>query len=161
MSAQVTRNSRSQSEVAVRALIAKFAPENLRLINAARRVLRKRLPTSHELVYEYRDAFVISYSPTERGFEGVLGLRASASEVRLYFNSAKELPDPERLLKGSGGQTRWIALERASTLANPYVARLMDEAISRSRVPFPSSGIGSVVVRSTAAQRRAEAKTTK
>jgi hypothetical protein len=47
-------------------------------------------------VYEYRDWFVISYSPNERGYEGVLVIRASANGVGLYFNRGKELPDPVR-----------------------------------------------------------------
>ena len=101
-----------------------------------RRWLRKRLPTAHEVVYEYRDYFVISYSPNEHGYEGVLAIRASADGVRLYFNRGKELPDPAKLLQGSGKQTRWINLEGASTIARPEVARLIDEAIARNRVPF-------------------------
>ena len=60
-----------------------------------RRSLRKRLPAAHELVYEYRDSFVISHSPSERGFEGVFAIRGSAEGVRLYFNRGKGLPDPQ------------------------------------------------------------------
>ena len=119
-----------------------------------RRWLRKRLPTAHEVVYEYRDWFVISYSPSERGYEGVLAIRASENGVRLYFNRGKELPDPAALLQGSGNQTRWIHLEGASTLARPEVASLIDEAIARNPVPFASAGRGSVVIRSTAAKKR-------
>ena len=119
-----------------------------------RRWLRKRLPTAHEVVYEYRDCFVISYSPNERGYEGVLAIRASADGVKLYFNRGKELPDPEKLLQGSGSQTRWIHVEGASTLARPAVARLIDEAIARNRVPFARAGRGSVVIRSASAKQR-------
>jgi hypothetical protein len=118
-----------------------------------RRCLRKRLPTTHEVVYEYRDFFVISYSPNERGYEGVLAIRASANGVRLYFNRGKGLPDPEKLLRGSGNQTRWIHLEGASTVARPAVARLIDEAIARNRVPFARTGRGPVVIRSASAKR--------
>src|SRR5436305_6421663 len=118
-----------------------------------RRWLRKRLPTAHELVYEYRNWFVISYSPNERGYEGVLAIRASADGVKLYFNRGKELPDPAKLLQGSS-QTRWIHLEGASTLARPEVASLVDEAIARNRVPFAGTGRGSVVIRSTSAKKR-------
>ena len=106
---------RRSAEAELRTLIAKFAPAQLRLVGAMRRVLLKRLPTAHEVVYEYRDFFVISYSPNERGYEGVLAIRASANGVRLYFNRGKELPDPAKLLQGSGNQTRWIHLEGAST----------------------------------------------
>ena len=119
-----------------------------------RRRLRKRLHTANELVYEYRDWFVISYSPNEHGYEGVLAIRASANGVKLYFNRGKELPDPEKLLQGSGNQTRSIDMEGASTLARPEVACLIDEAIARNRVPFAGTGRGSVVIRSTSAKRR-------
>lgn len=145
---------RRSAEAQLRALIAKFAPAHLRLIGAMRRSLRKRLPTAHEVVYEYRDWFVISYSPSERGYEGVLAIRASADGVRLYFNRSKELPDPAKLLQGSGGQARWINLESASTLARPAVASLLDEAIARNRVPFARAGRGPVLIRSASAKKR-------
>ena len=145
---------RRSAEVQVRTLIAKFAPAHLRLLDAMRRWLRKRLPTAHEVVYEYRDFFVISYSPNERGYEGVLAIRASADGVRLYFNRGKELTDPAKLLQGSGKQTRSMNLEGASTLARPEVARLIDEAIARNPVPFARAGRGPVVIRSTSAKQR-------
>ena len=47
--------ARRSAEAELRTLIAKFAPAHLRLIGAMRRWLRKRLPTAHEVVYEYRD----------------------------------------------------------------------------------------------------------
>jgi len=145
--------ARRFAEAQVRRLIAQFAPADERLIGAIRRWLRKRLPTAHELVYEYRDAFVISHSPNEHGYEGVLAIRASADGVRLYFTRAKHLPDPEKLLQGSA-QARWIHIEGASTLTRPAVARLVDEALARNRVPFARTGRGPVVVRSPSARQR-------
>src|SRR5262249_2765721 len=138
---------RRAAEAQLRTLIDEFAPAYLQLIGTMRRRLRKRLPTAHEVVYEYRNlgAVVISYSPNERGYEGVLAIRASADGVKLYFNQGKELPDPEKLLQGSS-QTRWIHLEGASTLARPAVARLIDEALARNRVPFARTGRGPVVI---------------
>ena len=146
--------ARRSAEAQLGTLIAKFAPEHLKLIGAMRRWRRKRLPTAHEVVYEYRDCFVVSYSPNERGYEGVLAIRASAKGVRLYFNRGKELPDPEKLLQGSGKQTRSIHIEGASTLARPAVARLIEEAIARNHVPFARTGRGPVVIRSTSAKQR-------
>jgi len=146
--------ARRSAEAQLRASIAKFAAAHRLLIGAMRRWLRKRLPTAHEVVYEYRDCFVVSYSPSERGYEGVLVIRGSADGVRLYFNRGKELPDPEKLLQGSGGQTRWIPVEGASTLARPAVARLIDEAIARNPVPFARAGRGSMVDRAASQRRR-------
>ncbi len=146
--------ARRSAEAQLRGLIAKFAPARRQLVGAARRWLRTRLPTAHEVVYEYRDCFVISCSPNERGYEGVFAIRASADGVRLYFNRGKGLPDPGKLLRGAGAQTRWIPLEGASTLARPEVARLVDEAIARNRVPFARTGRGPVVIRSQSVKRR-------
>src|SRR5258708_17695583 len=120
--------ARRSAEAELRTLIAKFAPAHLRLVGAMRRWLQELLPTAHEVVYEYRDCFVISYSPNERGYEGVLAIRANGNDVRLYFNRGKELPDPKKLLQGSGKQARSINLEAASTLTRPEVPPLIDEA---------------------------------
>lgn len=146
--------ARRAAEAQLRGLITKFAPAHQRLIGATRRWLQKRLPTAHEVVYEYRDCFVISHSPNDHGYEGVLALRADAAGVRLYFGQGKGLPDPEKLLRGSGNQTRWIQLEGASTLARPAVVGLVDEAIARNRVPFAGTGRGPVVIKTQAPKPR-------
>jgi hypothetical protein len=143
---------RRSAEAQLRTLIARFAPAHQRLVGAVRRSLRMRLPAAHEVVYEYRDCFVISYSPSERGYEGLLAIRGSSDGVRLYFNQGKGLPDPEKLLRGSAN-TRWILLEGASTLARPAVAGLIDAAIARNRVPFAHTGRGPVVIRSVSAKQ--------
>jgi hypothetical protein len=142
------------ADALLRDLIARHAPAHQKLAAVLRRWLRKRLPSAHEIVYEYRDHVVTSWSPTERGYEGVLAVRASADGVRLYIQRGKGLPDPEKLLRGSGTQARWLQLEGASTLSRPEVARLVDEAIARSGVPFARSGRGLLVIRTTAAGQR-------
>lgn len=144
--------ARRSAEAELRGLVARFAPAHQRLINATRRWLQKRLPTAHEVVYEYRDFFVISYSPNERGYEGVFAIRASANGVRLYISRAKGLPDPEKILRGSA-KARWIDLEGASTLARPAVVRLVDEAIARNRVPFANTGRGPLIIRPVSANQ--------
>jgi hypothetical protein len=149
-------SERRAAEAQLRTLIDEFVPAHLQLIGTMRRRLRKRLPTAHEVVYEYRNlgAVVISFSPNEHGYDGVLSIRASADGVKLYFNQGKELPDPAKLLQGSS-QTRWINVEGASTLARPEVVSLIDEALAHNRVPFAGAGRGSVVMsRSTSVKKR-------
>ena len=147
-----TPAGRRSAQAEVRALVGKIAPANQRLIDAARRRLRKRLPMAHELVYVYRDWFVITFSPNRQGQAGILAIRASADGVKLFFNRGRELPDPERLLQGSGKQTRWIPLEGASTFARPEVVSLIDAAIALIQVPFESAGRGPLVVRSASSK---------
>jgi hypothetical protein len=146
---------RRAAEAELTSLVEKHAPEHQKLVATMRRSLQKRLPTAHELVYEYANqgAVVISYSPNEHGYDGVLAVRASADGVKLYFTQGKGLPDPEKLLKGSN-QTRWIAVEDASTLTRPAVTTLIDEAVARTPAPFAPTGRGSVVIRSTSARKK-------
>ena len=151
---------RRTAEAQVLALIAKFTPTQLRLVDLVRKSLRKRLPTAHEVVYEYRSWFVISFSPSEQGYEGILAIRGDADGVKLYFNRGRDLADPEKLLQGSA-QARWIGMETASTLARPAVARLIDEAIARNRVPFAVAGRGSVIIRSASAKKNSRHRPSK
>ena len=141
---------RRAAEAELSSLVERYAPEHQRLVAAMRRSLQKRLPTAHEVVYEYgnQGAVVVSFSPTEHGYDGVLAIRGSADGVKLYFNQGKDLPDPEKLLQGSS-RTRWIHMQSARALARPEVASLIEEAIARNSVPFASAGRGSVVIRST------------
>ncbi|GMU82261.1 MAG: hypothetical protein AMXMBFR47_21320 [Planctomycetota bacterium] len=148
---------RRTAEDHVQALIDKFAPAHTSLVAAMRRSLRKHLPTAHEIVYEYRAWFVISFSPSEHGYEGVLAIRGDADGVKLYLNQGRDLPDREKLLQGSG-QVRFVDVETASTLARPAVARLIDEAIARNRVPFARAGRGPVVIRSVSARQQQQRK---
>lgn len=146
-----TAAERRSAEAQLRALVARFAPEQIRLVGAMRRWMSQRLPTAHEVAYEYRSWFVISYSPSARGYEGVLAIRGDATGVKLYLTQGKGLPDPEKLLRGSA-QARWIAVESAPTLARPAVASLVDEAIARHRVPFAATGRGPILIRSRSAR---------
>jgi hypothetical protein len=149
-----TAAERRSAEAELRRLIDKFAPAHQRLIGAVRRSLLKRLPTAHEVVYEYENlgAVVISFSPNEAGYAGVLAIRASADGVKLYFTQGKGMQDPEKLLQGSAN-ARWIPIEGASTFKRPAVVRLIDEAIARNKVPFARTGRGPVIIRSTSAKK--------
>ena len=147
-------SERKAAEAELRAIVERCAPEYLKLISALRKLLQKRLPTACEVVYEYRSWLVISFSPTVQGFEGVLSIRADAAGVKFYLSRGKELPDPEKLLKGSA-QVRFIDVENASILARPAVVSLIEEAIARNPVAFATTGPGPVLIRSAAGKKSA------
>lgn len=136
------------AEAHLRTLLTPFSLAQRRLISATRRAFKACLPTSWELVYEYRDCIVICYSPSEHGYEGVLGIRASTEGIKLYFNRGLELADPSKLLRGSGKQARAMDLTSASILVQPAVKGLIDQAIALHHIPFAPSGTGAIIIRS-------------
>lgn len=146
---------RRAAEAELKRLVALFSPKQAKLAATVRRWMQKRLKTAIELVYEYRDCFVVSFSPTAHGYQGVLVLRGSADGVRLYLNRGKGLPDPAKLLQGTGGMVRWIAIESAATLKRPEVVQLVDLAIAQNEVPFATSGKGPVILQSAPKQKTA------
>ena len=146
------------AERQVRGFIARFGPAHQLLIRSVRKALCKRFPSANELVYDYSLFFVIGYSPTERGIDSVYSIAAGADGVRLYFSHRVRLPDPKKILLGSGKQTRFIWIESPGTLKRPEVQALVQATIDRAKVPFPRSGRGKLIVKSTSAKRRAEPK---
>jgi hypothetical protein len=123
------------------------------LIGAVRRALQKRMPTATELVYDNYNFFVIGYSPTPRPSDAVLSIAAGANGVGLCFLHGARLPDPKKVLQGSGNQTRFLRLESAAVLARPEVESLIAAALSRAK-PMPASGRGQFVIRSVSAKQR-------
>jgi len=135
-------------------LIANYEPKYQKLIRSIRKALRKRFPTANELAYDYSNSFVIGYSPTERGSDAVVAMAAAVDGLRLVFNQGPTLPDPKKLLLGSGKQTRFIWVESARTLALPEIEALMQAATDRATTPFHPSGRGTLVIKPSSAKQR-------
>ena len=148
-------------EAQLRAYIDKLDPKNQKLFRSVRAAVRKRFPTANELAYDYNNSIVISYSPTDRGIDGIVAISARATGVALYFNQGPKLPDPKGLLRGSGKQTRFIQVEAASELAHPDVEALIAATIDQARVPLPSKGKGSLIIKSDGAKKPPRRKPSK
>ncbi len=136
------------------AFIAKFTPENAALIKALRTRLRRRLPHAHELVYDNYNFFVIGYGPTERPSEAVFSLAAHARGVTLCFLHGAKLPDPKKILRGSGNQVRNIRLPDAAIITHPDIESLIAAAIAHAPVPFDPSTRPRLIIRSISAKQR-------
>jgi hypothetical protein len=118
---RIASQADARGEQQLAGFIKKFDPKNAALIRSVRKVLRERLPTASELVYDNYNFFVIGYCSTERPSDCVLSIAAGANGVGLSFYYGATLPDPHKLLLGSGSQNRFIRIEPAATLARPEV----------------------------------------
>jgi len=134
--------------------IAKFDAATVKLIRECRAELRKRLPTAIELVYDNYNFFVIGYSATGRPSDCIVSLAAAANGVGLSFYYGASLTDPQHLLLGSGKQNRFVRLPDVGTLRSAGVSALVDEAIARAKVPLPSKGRGTLVIKSVSVKQR-------
>jgi hypothetical protein len=138
----------------VAGFLDKFDAPNARLIRACRALLRKRLPTAIELVYDNYNFLAIGFSPTERTADCVVSLAAAANGVALSFYYGAALADPEGILLGAGNQNRFVRLPSAAVLRDPAVSALIDAAVAHGKTPFPATGRGRTIVKSISARQR-------
>src|ERR1700684_760166 len=162
MKAKKTRLAASQigtsDEEQLAGFIDKFDSGNAFLIRSVRKTLRRRLPTANELVYDNYNFFVIGYCSTERPSDCILSIAAAANGVGLSFYYGAALPDPRKLLLGSGSQNRFIRIESVSTLTRPEVEELIAAALAQAKSPLPGSGRGKLIIRSISKNQRQRRK---
>jgi hypothetical protein len=151
----------ADAEKQLKGFIEKFEPKHQTLIRAVRKALRKRLPTANEFVYDNYNFFVIAYGPTERPSECILSMFASANGIGVCFLWGAKLPDPKKILRGSGNQVRSIRVETVDVLARPEVEALIAAAVDRAKSPLPESGRGKLIIRSVSAKQRPRRKAAK
>ena len=152
----ISKNTSGSDNAAaqLRSFIDKFSPEDQKLIRAIRTAVRKRLPTANELVWDNYNFFVIGYSPTVRPTDSILSIAARANGVGIHFMHGASLPDPKKLLLGSGTQNRFIRVESARKLSHPDVEALIAAAIDQAKIRLPAKGRGRLIIRSVAAKQR-------
>ena len=151
----------ANAERQLKSFIAKFDPGHQTLIRAMRKALRRRFPAAYELAYDNYNFFVIGYGPTERPSDCVVSMAAGASGVGLCFIHGASLPDPKKLLLGSGNQTRFIRVNSADMLARPEIEALLAAAVVQAKTVFRAGARGKLIIRSVSAKQRPRRKPAK
>jgi Domain of unknown function (DU1801) len=149
------------AEEQLKTFIDKFEPKNQAFIGAVRRALKKRLPTANELVYDNYNFFVIAYCSTERASDAILSLAADANGIGLHFYHGARLPDPHKVLLGSGAQNRFVRLESVETLSRPEIEALIAAAVTQTKTLLAASGNGKLIIRSISPKQRPRRKSAK
>ena len=135
--------------------MAKYSPEVAALGRAVHAKLRQILPGSIEMVYDNYTALVIGFSPTERPSDAILSIALYPRWVNLFFlQDGASLPDPQRLLKGSGKIVRGLRLESPHDLDKPAVRALIAESVARSETPLNRARRNQLVIRAVSTKHR-------
>jgi hypothetical protein len=135
--------------------LAKFTPGMVADAKAALAKIRTRVPNAVEMVYDNYNGLVIGFAPNDRPSDAVLSMVVLPDHVTLCFlQSAPDLPDPQRLLKGSGNVVRHIKLASPADLDTRPIQALITAALERADVPFDPKGKRRLVIRSISAKQR-------
>jgi hypothetical protein len=134
------------------AFLSRFSPEIVALAKRCLPKIRRAIPHSYQLVYEYSNSLVVAFSMSERGYEAIVAIAIFPRRIQLYFD--KSLPDPKSLLKGSGTKVRSVTIKAASDLDQADIQALFKAAIKRSGVTFPTTRSARMVIKSASKKQR-------
>ena len=129
------------------AFLSRFPPEIVARAKKCLPKLRRAFPGTTQHVYDYRSSVVVSFSPSEHGYEGVVSLAVDPRRVRLYFR--KDVPDPEGRLEGAGSKVRSVVVQDASDLDHGDVHALIQAAIEHAGLTFPPTRSTRMVIKSS------------
>jgi hypothetical protein len=142
-------------EKQIDAFLAKYTAEMILAGRDARARMRARVPGGVEFVYDNYNALVFGFGPTERPSEAVLSLALMPRWVTLCFLKGASMPDPKKLLKGSGSTVRNVRLESPAMLDDPAVRELIDDAIRGAVPSYPrTSTPPRTIIKSVSAKQR-------
>lgn len=148
------RPSAGDAERALERFIDAYSPEVAAIARATLAKLRRRLPGAIELVYDNYNALAIAFGPTERTSEAILSLTLYPRWVSVFFVRGTALPDPTRLLRGSGKAIRHIVLDKAGDLDDEAVRTLIAAAVEASPKPLDRKTERRTIVKSVSAKQR-------
>jgi hypothetical protein len=116
-----------------------YDPEITRLFVATRGAVLADAPQANEFVYDAYNAVAAAYTLTDRLKEAFCHIAAYRGYVNLGFNRGTSLPDPDRVLAGSGRQVRHVRIAVSDDLERPAVRRLIRAAVEEARALTPSA----------------------
>lgn len=135
--------------------IAKYSPSMAKEGRAALARMRKLVPGATEFVYDNWNGLVVGFGPSARPSEAVVSILMAPDHVSLCFiQNGPSLPDPRKLLKGSGHVVRHMRLASAGDLDAPAVRALVRTAVARSDVPFARGKRRELIIRSISPRQR-------
>ena len=149
----------TSAETQLASFFAKYEPAMAKLGKALRAKLRARLPGLFEIVYVYenQNALVISYSPTEHGYDGLCSIALYPTRVNLYFGQGALMSksDPNKLLQGRGKTVRHVVMNAVADFDRAEIEVLMAAALKLAKVRLDPSAKGSVIIKAEAQKQRA------
>jgi hypothetical protein len=142
------------AEAQLDGFIDKFTPEVAALTRALMVKTKARIPGATIMVYDNYNALAIGFGPSDRAGQAVLSLAVMPRWVTLCFLRGVGLPDPHRLLNGSGSQVRHVRLHTPDAFDDPRVQDLIGAALQRCEPAIDQAREQKLIIKSISAKQR-------
>jgi len=142
------------AEAQLDGFIDKFTPEVAALTRNLIEKMKRRVPGATIMVYDNYNALAIGFGPTDKAGHAVLSLAVMPRWVTLCFLRGVGLPDPHRILNGSGSRVRHVRLHTPEAFDDPQVQDLIEAALDRSEPPIDQAAEQELIIKSISAKQR-------
>jgi hypothetical protein len=136
------------------AFLDKYEPQIATLGRKALVHMRKRLPGAVSMVYDNYNALAIGFGPEEKVSTTPLSIALYPRWVSLFFLMGAGLPDPKKLLTGSGARVRSIRIDNAAMLKDPDVDALISAAVKHAGWTLDPKAKGKLIIKSISPKQR-------
>ncbi|MBK5292024.1 MAG: DUF1801 domain-containing protein [Acidobacteriia bacterium] len=134
--------------------IRKYNPDIAALARTCLKKMRARLPGAIQLVYDNYNALAVGFGPSAKASQAVFSLVLYPRWVSLFFLQGASLPDPNKMLKGTGSRVRHIVIEKAADLDQPAIQDLMNVALQSAKQAIDPTASGGLIIQSISAKQR-------
>ncbi len=144
----------ASAEARLDTFLAAYTPEVRELADRVLAKMRKRLPGAFQLVYDNYNALVVTFGASERPADIVCSIALYPRWVTLFFLHGATLPDPEKLLVGSGKTIRSVVLASEELLDTRGVRDLLKHAVASAPSMLRTRSGELLVIQSVSAKKR-------
>jgi hypothetical protein len=138
----------------LRSFLTKFEPRVAASARAALARLRKELPGAVEIVYDNYNALAIGFGPSEKPSDAIFSIAVYPRWVSLFFLQGAKLPDPDKVLQGSGTKVRHIVLTDQKIMEQAAVKKLMVLALKSAKKPLDPQQRRRLIIKSVSVKQR-------
>src|SRR2546425_1159958 len=112
---------------AVREFLASYSPEVRNLASKARSLILQVIPNVQEQVD--KPAKIIGYGFGPKYADLICVITPTKAGVNVGFNRGTELPDPAKILEGTGKLHRHVKLKGPADVESPALRAMLDVAL--------------------------------
>lgn len=112
-----------------------YPSKTVALARGLRQSILDILPPCVEIIWDATNTVGPSYGFSDKNRDHFIHLPTYTSYVNIGFTNGTSLEDPEGRLVGSGTKIRHIKLTRIEDLDDPYLRKLIDQAVLTATRP--------------------------
>jgi hypothetical protein len=127
-------------------LLERFSDDVVEIALSLRDRVFSLMPAAHEIVYDAGYTVSLHYGPDDELRNAVLYIASYSKHANLGFFAGAMLPDPQRVLEGSGSRMRHVKFKSVAEVSAPWCVDYINASLAHAGLS-PALGDNTTTVR--------------